>query len=471
MDELIKKATKPTKATVEGVRLTQSQVETVSESLLKPIKTKCKSNDLYIADAARYLILDVSHRNWIVRLRTLNVIDALFLRSSRFRALICKDIRLVAESGGLIDTSALKISSAQLNSISATTGMPRVTCRVKELLEVWDIQYGTFFPVLRATARYLREGLQLKMPNLTLRAQKRAEKQLDQEQQTQRLVMAHGKSTVNEARQGLKDIESDLEKMDRLFSILFPSLEDFAPSSSSSYVAPIPIPLSATVYVSSTTSSSGKGRQLEIRYNHQNKRRREMISSANDDDSDVSEGECEDEGEEDAEEEKGGNLKKVTGAQGGKDEDEDDDDDDDEEGLVWEDGDVQGVDAFRDDGPVEVMGDEEEQVEQADGETLMIGEGLQLSVDAAKSANAVRTSDNTELLDQILDHARQLAKFVPKAKRWTSSLLRAREGSAHSPADRDQSVEDMMRRIALVSAALYKELARSGKFFEVDLLN
>ena len=75
------------------------------------------------------------------------------ISSSRFRALVCKDIRMVAECGGLIDTSAMKISSAQLNSITAASGMPRVTCRVKELIEVWDIQFGTFFPVLRASAR------------------------------------------------------------------------------------------------------------------------------------------------------------------------------------------------------------------------------------------------------------------------------------------------------------------------------
>ena len=80
MDELIKKATKPVKPGAEGVRLAQSQVETVADGLLKPIKEKCRSNDYYIAEAARYLLFDLAHRNWVVRIRSLNVLDTLFLR-------------------------------------------------------------------------------------------------------------------------------------------------------------------------------------------------------------------------------------------------------------------------------------------------------------------------------------------------------------------------------------------------------
>jgi hypothetical protein len=46
---------------------------------------------------------------------------------------------------------------------------PEVESRVKELIELWDSQYGDRLPSLRGTARYLRESLRVDMPNIEVR--------------------------------------------------------------------------------------------------------------------------------------------------------------------------------------------------------------------------------------------------------------------------------------------------------------
>ena len=85
MDVLIKNATKVPKVSksasdIERLAILRGSLK-VDEVLLKPIKTLCRRSEEDTLEAKRYLFLDLQHNNWLVRIRSLFIIDILFFRS------------------------------------------------------------------------------------------------------------------------------------------------------------------------------------------------------------------------------------------------------------------------------------------------------------------------------------------------------------------------------------------------------
>jgi hypothetical protein len=128
----------------------------VSDDDIKAIKIICKNNEMAVKEVARYLLLDLGNRSAVVRLRSLCIIDLLFLRSKLFRKEISCNIRAIAQCGGFLGCKITEnIEHRDL-----------LQHRVKELLEMWDVYYGEFLPEIRAITRYMRESLRLDMPNI-----------------------------------------------------------------------------------------------------------------------------------------------------------------------------------------------------------------------------------------------------------------------------------------------------------------
>ena len=128
----------------------------VSEEATQPLKKICKNDCLAVEDVARCLLLDLGNRSAIVRLRSLSVIDSLFMRSKAFRKSISVEIRSIAECAGFLNGK----------SFENTEHRDALQHRVKELLEMWDTYYGEFLPEIRALSRHMREFLHLEMPNI-----------------------------------------------------------------------------------------------------------------------------------------------------------------------------------------------------------------------------------------------------------------------------------------------------------------
>ena len=129
---------------------------TVTDDLLHVLKKICRNDKNATDDVSRCLLLDLASRSAIVRMRSLNVIDSLFLRSKEFRKGISVNIRSIAECAGFLGGKPLDNMEHR----------DLLQHRVKEMLEMWDMYYGDFLPEIRALARHMKEFLHLVMPDI-----------------------------------------------------------------------------------------------------------------------------------------------------------------------------------------------------------------------------------------------------------------------------------------------------------------
>lgn len=151
--KLVQAATKAPKGVTD---LTAASI--VSDESILALKSMCKNDQRSIEDVSRYLLLDLTNRSAVVRLKSLSVIDALFFRSKSFRKEISMNIRLVAESAGFLSGKV----------IDCNIQRDALQHKVKELLEMWDIHYGEFLPEIRALTRHMKEFLRLEMPDINV---------------------------------------------------------------------------------------------------------------------------------------------------------------------------------------------------------------------------------------------------------------------------------------------------------------
>lgn len=122
VDEVIKAAIKLPKKPKEAALLLTYNPWSVSTTHLQSIKKCIRTNDSnIIAEAARYLTVDLQHRDPIIRMRCLIIIDYAFSRSQQFRDCICKDIRSIAIAGDLLQSPTESNSSKSTNSSTSAT--------------------------------------------------------------------------------------------------------------------------------------------------------------------------------------------------------------------------------------------------------------------------------------------------------------------------------------------------------------
>ena len=214
--EHLPKALRVPRAKVGGNLLADCEV---AEDLLRPIKDRCRKDQSQLPDVARHLLQDMQRKSVTLRLRCLCIIDMLFMRSQRFRESVCEQggIRIIARSAGLLhDENAGEPleTSGQLQE------------RVKELVEVWDVSFGSQLPVLHAVARYFRESLKLAMPNVTARAQQFVADRQRREEDALRLLLTKRDRALRDARAELGDIEVNVRRLEDCFAVLYPAFDD-----------------------------------------------------------------------------------------------------------------------------------------------------------------------------------------------------------------------------------------------------
>lgn len=90
------------------------------------------------------------------------MIDYFVTRSSAFRDVVARNLKNIAHSGGI-----LRQSKGMYDS-KAETLADQVQERVKGMIELWDHLYGIVYPSIHVMARFCRETMGLKMPNIVV---------------------------------------------------------------------------------------------------------------------------------------------------------------------------------------------------------------------------------------------------------------------------------------------------------------
>jgi hypothetical protein len=424
MNELIRKATKAPKLTSGGNSV--ASLEQVDSTLLRPIKALCRQDDDYTTEAARYLLIEIKHISWIVRLRTLNVIDCLFIRSRLFRELICDSVKIIAEGVGfLASNEAPSLNAEQRNSLTAVSGPARVVVRAKELLELWDMQFGQYLPRLRALARYLRESLKVRMPNLQERILERRVQQAATETQQRRVLMLKRNKALDELQhphEGIAVMQREVERMDEYMELLFPGVSSDA----------------APIVQSLTSTDVGQPKpKIEIHFSADRKRTR---SERDDTDENLV---------------INGNHEDVMD-------------------HIEEDG-VEDCDIDWEDAEDEPNEDQEidQEAEIAAAIAVVPAGGVVLN-NTALTADDTATADNEAILVAARDHALHLSRAVRVTlAKWMKDLIASQERPPEHENETSSArviASSYLRQIALLNARLYRVLSHAGQFFKFDYL-
>ena len=106
--------------------------------------------------------MELNSKSGTVRLRALDLIDYFFTRSSEFRSFVAKNLKSIAQSGGFLQQLSRTCGN------KAETLADQVQERVKGMIELWDHLYGIVYPSIHVMARYCRETLGLRMPNIVV---------------------------------------------------------------------------------------------------------------------------------------------------------------------------------------------------------------------------------------------------------------------------------------------------------------
>ena len=552
MDELVKRATRVPKDTNTGVGAASAATtialaangdavvnannnnnnnnnnEFVSEELLRPIRSRCRSDaetgGVHIREAARYLLLNLQHKSSIVRIRTLNVIDSLFVRCKLFRELMCEQIREIANCGALLSVGSAAHQSSSY-SITYTSGARarvatgqqsqaqqsvndsaiadknRVATRVKELIELWDMQYGVQLPRLRAMARYLRESLRVCMPNLRNKAEERAKQVAITEQAQHKVLALQMNRVMRETNAQLPLIDADVGRMDDFMELIFPAVESLANMQT-------PAPDLHLGLGTSQTQSEGIGQGI-------GKRKRLVISiglrmedscrkrSVGNYDNDEDEDEDEDQQQDQQRGLVAGHSVPLDTSNRCSKSHNDKEDEEDNDNIDWED-DAATPSLL----PTFAASATNTSISTATATAPTYEEmqellaavppaGIQISR-VATTASDIQCLDNADILLATRDHATHLARScLPKVRGWLIVILQAQAhvlkyaqtqtqtqiftAIATAPVTASDSsnfgictqatIDSLSRRVALLNARLYRVLASAGRFFKEDFLN
>lgn len=106
--------------------------------------------------------MELNNKSGTVRLRALDLIDYFFTRSSAFRDVVARNLKNIAHSGGILR------QSTGTNGSKAETFADQVQEKVKGMIELWDHLYGILYPSIHVMARFCRETMGLRMPNIVV---------------------------------------------------------------------------------------------------------------------------------------------------------------------------------------------------------------------------------------------------------------------------------------------------------------
>eukprot|EP01039_Chlorochromonas_danica_P002179 gene2179-2378_t len=201
---------------------TSSSSSTLTDLAEEPILLileHCSRSPEEFSSAWHYLSTELFKGNVNTRLRTLDVIDALFHSSHDFRTIVTESIDTIARSAGLVRVLAK-------GNAAVPQGADVLAPRVLELLALWDHVYGTRYGRLHAMKRYVSEGERIAMPNIQRRlVEMRKERERCEtiakrktELRTRNIIERDLTEDLHRMRQSLSTIEGCL-------GLLFPSPE------------------------------------------------------------------------------------------------------------------------------------------------------------------------------------------------------------------------------------------------------
>lgn len=180
----------------------------------------CAENEEEYQSVWHYLSVDLFKSNSEGRLRTLNVVDALFHSSSRFRSIVNGSVETVARCGGLL--KAVPAGARKTDTLSDIAKL--VESRVLELLALWDHVYGSHYPQIHSLVRYLREGERIAMPNITARLNEmKLQRQEERRVRRQKTLLRAGQLISQELDEALHRACRCMDAIEQCLSILFPS--------------------------------------------------------------------------------------------------------------------------------------------------------------------------------------------------------------------------------------------------------
>lgn len=219
--EYVKKAVKVPKSSNDTNSDSNQLNYFVIQSLVDPIIAICRKGENESSEVIRYLILDLDSTNVIVRIRSLYIINILFTHSKLCRLLVCNSIKAVIRCGGFYATSKKSSTAVVRQAASNSAAYEYLESRVIELVEGWDIQWGTVHPQLHAVSRYFKESLRIKMPDMQAKAQEKKEKEMLEKV---KLCIYKDKIVNMELPRAILDLTTTLSEMEECFNVLFPSI-------------------------------------------------------------------------------------------------------------------------------------------------------------------------------------------------------------------------------------------------------
>jgi hypothetical protein len=118
-------------------------VYVVNENVLKDLKKICQVSDDFLSEAFRCLLDALAYKSPVVRLRALGIVDVLFLRSKKFRQLVCESLQLICGYCGLIF-----VKDCQYKSLVGNIYKQVLPFRCWETIRSWMEKFGDNYPQL-----------------------------------------------------------------------------------------------------------------------------------------------------------------------------------------------------------------------------------------------------------------------------------------------------------------------------------
>jgi hypothetical protein len=122
---------------------------------LNDIGSSVRSGDETSIQVVQYLVRHLTNKSGCVRIKMLKIIDHLVNEFPAFRkSLFSSSLREIVRCSGFLNGNPPNNYSFETRNL------------VLRLIEIWDTRFGKALPPLRAMSRYLRESLQISMPNV-----------------------------------------------------------------------------------------------------------------------------------------------------------------------------------------------------------------------------------------------------------------------------------------------------------------
>ncbi|KAL7746993.1 hypothetical protein RI367_007606 [Sorochytrium milnesiophthora] len=188
--------------------LTHAGADELDARELKKLKAACKQSVQNVDYAYEALAVHLRKKHAQVRLSCIQVIDELFLRSARFRDLVCGDLNLVLENG----LGAHNVQLPPPHNIAER--LRRVTA---DMVQTWIAKFADGYHQLVVAQDYLSQHKQTLLQDADQQQQQRRP-----DLESRRMQLGILTSQISER---IDAMEQNLQYMDAVMELLIPSVE------------------------------------------------------------------------------------------------------------------------------------------------------------------------------------------------------------------------------------------------------